>query len=611
MNFREFHYRWKWDFTADPESLWPLVSDTNRYNRDVGAPDIQQDGDPFTPSRFRKIRFSYLGIPVEYTEEPFEWFRPYRFSVYRRFDRGPVEFMRIDVRLTPRDGGGTHVAFEVTSKPRTIIGILAIPLRVGLVAGRNLGRTFHTYDELISSGKIPIEFQRQNSLVPGGRIRLWKLRKKLLDEGVSQPLLDRLVEIIDHGDDLSLARLRPYTLADYWHMPRRQVLELCLLATRAGLLTMQWNILCPLCRGTQQNSTSLNDLHSALHCDSCNIDFSANFDRLVELTFKPNPSIRQVEERRFCVGGPQVTPHIVVQQRIAPQQSREITPLLQTGRYRLRTYGLAGGQSIAVSKGGASSVTLRSEQSGWPTDEIDISPSPVIRLENTTEVDQVFVLERMEWTDQAATAAEVTALQKFRDLFSNDVLRPGEQFSVGSMTFFFTDLKDSTRFYRQVGDAPAFGYVVNHFDILREAITEEGGTLVKTMGDAVMAAFVQPAAALRALLKAQRRLAAVGGERPLWLKAGVHTGTCIAVTLNNRLDYFGTTVNITARLQGLSQGGDIVVSEPVREDPEVADFLDKYTVAASIEPLETQLKGLEGEYFRLWRMKPNFEMVNI
>ena len=115
-----------------------------------------------------------------------------------------------------------------------------------------------------------------------------------------------------------------------------------------------------------------------------------------------------------------------------------------------------------------------------------------LTLENTTDAEQLVMLERMAWTDQATTAAEVTALQMFRDLFSSEALRPGEQISVGTLTVLFTDLRDSTKLYREIGDATAFGRVMNHFDVLRKAIAEHDGAIVKTIGDAVMAVFRTP-----------------------------------------------------------------------------------------------------------------------
>src|SRR5260221_4957447 len=61
-------------------------------------------------------------------------------------------------------------------------------------------------------------------------------------------------------------------------------------------------------------------------------------------------------------------------------------------------------------------------------------------LQNNTERAQVVLLEQTEWSDQASTAAEVTSLQTFRDLFSSEALRPGESISVESLAILFTDL---------------------------------------------------------------------------------------------------------------------------------------------------------------------------
>ena len=130
---------------------------------------------------------------------------------------------------------------------------------------------------------------------------------------------------------------------------------------------------------------------------------------------------------------------------------------------------------------------MRTDEKGWSNDELTLSLRPSLNYENATDVEQLFVLERMAWSDQAVTAAEVTALQIFRDLFATEALRPHQQISVGSMTIVFTDLRGSTRLYREIGDAPAFGAVMGHFDILREAVDEEEGALVKTLGDAIMA----------------------------------------------------------------------------------------------------------------------------
>ncbi|MSU69937.1 MAG: adenylate/guanylate cyclase domain-containing protein [Opitutaceae bacterium] len=210
----------------------------------------------------------------------------------------------------------------------------------------------------------------------------------------------------------------------------------------------------------------------------------------------------------------------------------------------------------------------------------------------------------------------MTSLQLFRDLFSREVMRPGEQISVGSLTIVFTDLKNSTQLYQEIGDAPAFGRVLTHFEILKAAVAAENGAIVKTMGDAIMAVFSRPLAALRAMLHAQQWLARpqdrllppgvsvpLSSLQPLALKASLHCGPCLAINQNERLDYFGSTVNLGARLCSLCSGSDLVLSHAVYSDPEVAAWMGAPGRAAEVEPEQVRLKGFGEETFPVWRLR--------
>jgi len=611
MRYREYHYRWIWTLESSPEKLWPLVSDTDRFNHDAGVPTVEllatRQG---SLDQVRRLRQVWMGVAVEWEEEPFEWIRPHRFGVVRRYLSGPVAEMRVMAELTPQPGGGTQLSYQVTAQPRNALGALAIPVQVGWLCARKFCAVFKAYDRLATHRQSSFDPSSNDlpstaHLAPGGLARLSAVRQKLLDQGAEPELVGRLIETIEQSDDLSLIWMRPYALADCWGASRRSVLELCLLATRAGLLDFRWNLLCPLCRGAKRSSSSLSGIQSQVHCDSCHIDFTVNFDRLVELAFRPNPAVRQIESREYCIGGPQVTPHIVAQQLLPPQTERSATITLDEGRYRVRARGSPGSQFLSVADDGPTQATLCLSAAGWPEEELCLAPKSELRWENETSTEQLLILERMAWSDQAATAAEVTALQLFRDLFATEALRLGEQISVGSLAILFTDLRGSTRLYREIGDATAFALVMDHFKVLREAIAAEEGALVKTIGDAVMAVFRRPAAALRATLRAQQALATPpGGAPPLMLKAAIHYGPCIAVTLNDRLDYFASTVNIAARLAGLSLGGDVVISTAVHSDPEVADLLDQLQGGLTAESFEATLKGFDAERFELWRVLP-------
>ncbi len=595
----EFHYRWVYRLNATPEALWPYITDTNRFNRDTGLPYLLNTGKPaadLTNER-RRLGLRRLGTAIAWEEEPFEWVRPYRFGVRRLYTSGPVGEMRTLGELVARPDGGTDLTYQVWVTPRNLLGTAAIPLQIGWLNAASFARAFRLFDNLVSVGEMPGMSTVGSVLAPGGSRRLDDARSQLVGAGCDPGQVDRLFDLLVHADDITLSRLRPYALADYWRQPRRPILSLFLQATRAGLLDLQWHILCPLCRGAKETVGSLGDLRSAVHCEVCHIDLTGNFDRAVELTFRPNPAIRPIEVHSFCVGGPQVTPHIVAQQLLPPGAERRITLPLESGRYRIRAIELPGGQFLRAGAEGQEEAVFVAAAAGWLDSEPLVSLKPTLRLQNETGAEQLMILERMAWSDEAVTAAEVTTLQVFRDLFSSEALRPGEKISVGSLTIVFTDLRDSTRLYRAMGDAPAFGLVMAHFDILRNAVAAEEGAIVKTIGDAIMAAFRRPAAALRAMLAAQEGLrAATGDEVPLVLKAGMHHGPCIAVTLNDRLDYFGSTVNIAARLQSLSEGDDIVISASVHDDPEVVAWWTQEGGSLDGEPLQAALKGIEGVY---------------
>jgi adenylate cyclase len=556
---KELRFHWRHELDASPDALWPLVADTDRFNRDTGVPPVEVLG--AEANARRRLRFRRLGVPIEWEEEPFEWVRPHRFGVVRRYPRGPLVEMRVQARLEERAGGGTSLDYDVRVRPRNLLGLLAAGGQIGLLSRRRFARAFRDYDHQATTSKPA----RPARLVPGGAERLRLGAERLRGEGLDPRLVDALVDVLEGGDE----QLRPYELADAWQAGRREALELLLHATRAGLTELRWELLCPSCRGAAATASTLRELDAGVHCDTCGIDFATELDRSVEVTFAPSPSVRAVETRAFCVGGPQLSPHVVAQQLLGPAEERRLTVLLGPGTYRVRALGDAAGG-----------------------DAFEASGETVVTLANPTEHERLLRLERTEWRDRAATAAEVTSLQAFRDLFSTEVLRPGEPVSVGTLTVLFTDLRDSTRYYREVGDAPAFGSVMQHLDVLRDAVAAEGGAVVKAMGDAIMAVFTRPAAGLQAGLAAQRVVAG----RPLELKVGVHTGPCIAITQNGALDYFGSTVNLAARLVSLSTGADVVVSGAVLADPEVAE-LDLRR-----EPLEARLKGFD-ESLELWRVR--------
>jgi class 3 adenylate cyclase len=189
---------------------------------------------------------------------------------------------------------------------------------------------------------------------------------------------------------------------------------------------------------------------------------------------------------------------------------------------------------------------------------------------------------------------QLLTTQTFRDLFRSEVIRGHEGLGIKDIALLFTDLKGSTALYDRIGDLNAFALVQQHFDRLQDVTVCHNGAIIKTIGDAVMAAFLEPADAVQAALEMRSEIASFNERQPdkaLILKIGVHKGAAIAVTLNDRLDYFGQTVNIAARVQKLADADEIFVSQDVYEAKGVRDELAGY----SVESRTAQLRGVRQE----------------
>src|SRR5262249_8293297 len=91
------------------------------------------------------------------------------------------------------------------------------------------------------------------------------------------------------------------------------------------------------------------------------------------------------------------------------------------------------------------------------------------------------------------TGKRVLTTQAFRDLFRSEVIKASEGIGIKDITLLFTDLKGSTALYDRIGDLNAFALVQRHFEHLQGVTARHHGAIIKTIGDAIMAAFLNPA----------------------------------------------------------------------------------------------------------------------
>jgi class 3 adenylate cyclase len=567
---------WKWHFAASPEALWPLLVDTSRLNEALGfnrytlTETAQPDGSIERIGAMRRF-----GRPLTWEEGVPELVAGRSYRHGRRFRSRFVRSIVTDIHMAPAAEGEAKVEFCVTFDAMWPV---ALALALGGLRGIHK-KIDRLYREAAGFAIAGIDQGFSVPVVPPSdmvRRRVTAQAEALAARG--DPLAGRLAAHLLDAPDVELERMRPRRLARRWGEPARAVIETCLTAVREGMLTLRWDLVCPQCRGAKVSATSLDQLPQGAHCASCNIDFDGDFARNVEVTFEPAPTVREIAMGGFCLANPHESEHIKVQRRVKPGEGKVSSFVtLPDGDYRARTVEPGPSTDFTIENGLVPSITLTPEGPVIGDDGGD-----GIHLFNLTDADRYMVIEDRRWAQDALTAHEATTMQAFRDLFADAVLRPGDQVAIGRIAFLFTDIKGSTDLYNRVGDARAYGFVREHYAVLTRAVREHDGAVVKTIGDAVMAAFTDPANALDAALairddiaRFNRHLAEETGGAgvAILVKVGLHSGACIAVTLNDRLDYFGSTVNLAARLQGESAGGDIVLSETMAGEHGVTERL--------------------------------------
>ena len=424
------------------------------------------------------------------------------------------------------------------------------------------------------------------------------------------------------GADEALVRINPARFAEQHGITKALVVDLFLHGRKAGLLTMEWQYVCPGCGEVVERLPSLTSATAHYFCQTCSAERDADLSDFIEVTFSVAPDVRRSSYHdpwsldpnehffgyRFSQSatvddGSPLREHI----RATAAACSYIAPgATQTFRVQAEPgfVWLTNGPALVV--GDQQTDKVRSFDFAYTGSRskgfrADIAAGPV-EITFTNETDQPYALLIACLPDHYGvtmgsflSGAEVLSSQTFLDLFETETIVAGEGLTVQRIGLLFTDLQGSTALYERIGDMKAFDLVRQHFGYLRAAIVGNSGALVKTIGDAVMASFVDPADALRAALDMRGDIARFNteaGADQLALKVGLHAGACLAVTLNDRLDYFGQTVNTAARVQALADAGEIVVSEDVLGDAGATALL----VGLRTETSSVSLPGVAGEF---------------
>ncbi|MCD4685148.1 MAG: adenylate/guanylate cyclase domain-containing protein [Anaerolineae bacterium] len=423
--------------------------------------------------------------------------------------------------------------------------------------------------------------------------------------------------IITAASDWDLRRIDPLGFAEAHALDPVATVTLFVHAAKVGLFDFEWNMICPMCGSVEYQHSGLHEIDpQAFHCTMCNIDVSTELDGQIEVTFTVNPGVADLEINPFADlktyrryfsspyylatrGGDLDAACAMINAfgTVAPDDTARVTfEAAPDTQYRL--YSLDKHAAIDLFfTSGVSDVPQVVEVDMLPT---GMAPGMVtlpagrvtVHLRNLGHTLAGLMLMHLDPAMMMAEKAKEPAQpkpffngtmllnnQSFRDLFRIQALPDDLQLKISNLTILFTDLKNSTELYSRTGDMIAYQLVQDHFAALTRAARNHGGAIIKTIGDAVMAAFTTPRDALAAAVEMLREIETLNArtddpERHLALKVGLHAGSALAVKANEILDYFGQTVNIAARVQGLAEVGEIWITEDVFAAPEVQGILN-------------------------------------
>ncbi len=592
---------WFWQFELDlpVEFVWPHLVDTSRLNRLFKLPKMEfQEKDGVLYGKT-----NYFGLKTEWKENPWTWIFHKSAIDIREYDSSFLKVFR-----------GIFYFEESPDKRKTILTI-----QFGLIINgffsrflvsflekpfqRTYRKALHALEKTIQKSPdknaiVPILKNPPPELPTEIQEKIKSISLRLLEKKIHPEILNKLISYIQTEDELDLHRIRVIQLAEKWKINPNELLRTCLHATREGLLTLSWDVICPHCRGVRIEANTLGDVPKKGECEVCEIDFNNDTENSIEITFHVHPSIRNIPKILYCSAEASLKPHIKLQQFVQPGSQLNSNIPLEAGNYRMRIKGFEKSKTLAVSERNPSK-DIRWESSDT-SEEFYTSTNPLLILSNNTAKPLIFTIEEISWSKNILKPAALFNMQDFHDLFSSEYISSDLQLEIGEQTILFTDMVGSTKFYASQGDSRAFLEVKKHFEEIFRTVRENNGAVIKTIGDAVMASFAESTDAIKASISLQKLFFQDRKDTPIRLRVSVNSGKCIAVNLNSNIDYFGGTVNIAAKIQGLAGSGEVVFTEIFFQRHGVKDYLTANGFKP--EPDESKIPGFV-EKIQVYKIK--------
>ena len=448
-------HAWSWTLKASVRALWPLVSNTDRFNKAAGLPAVEYEA-PTDGTGVRRGRARSLGFALEWDEHPFEWVHESEHAVYRRYTSGPISAVWNRVALAARDDGSTELVHEVRVAPRSALGRVAAEVQLRLLLRPRAEAVYRRLDEAARAlgdeaapSHDPFEpphvaDEALRARVAIGARRLSGARGAAREAGFPDALVGKLTELLLTAPARALERLRPYALADAWGEPRAEVLDLMLHAANAGLLEVAWDLVCPECAQPRASVPSLGGVSRTGACPSCRATYAEDLAATVELSFRPPRALRETASSVYCLGSPAARPHVLVQQVLAPGEARVVRARLEVGEHRVAGPGLTPWELTASPSAYLDVCKLQVKDGAISASSHLVRSAEItFELENLGADPALVRVETLAHRRDGVTAAVALSHPTLRELMSVALLPEGEHVSVTHAAFLFVGVSEA------------------------------------------------------------------------------------------------------------------------------------------------------------------------
>ncbi|OQY36549.1 MAG: hypothetical protein B6229_09835 [Spirochaetaceae bacterium 4572_7] len=347
---------------------------------------------------------------------------------------------------------------------------------------------------------------------------------------IAQTNLEKLKNFIITSDSVDLTRITLFSLTEQFLMDNQTISKLFIAAAKAGIFELEWNLVCPICGGLE-NHNSISEINKNTHfCILCEKDAEVDLNSDVEITFTLRSdlfteSIDQYQDKNTYLNfhfskslsrplGLEEFISSVIKEyfTISQSETKRITfkKLKVDTMYHLISLDKSKSLRINVRNEAPAKnpiiIDMELNQTGFFPSTVNVPPCDLtLSLKNMCTSKTGFIIKEVD-AGNAIKAAKVYSEEKitfkpfltgkkllnnqsFRNLYKSEDIPANLHIKASDVTILFTDLKGSTELYEKTGDLKAYSLVQEHFDLLTAVVDLYEGALIKTIGDAVMAAF--------------------------------------------------------------------------------------------------------------------------